>query len=450
MIMVNLTEFFPWTFIMHLARALLSFNVFNALLKPKHNIYSAFLIFNIIAMLYSFITVTFIDYSSSIVEYLTVYCYYILLFAVSFVTFEGTAKRRLLTTIFSFATYIFISVIYSLVYGLFLGFDVAAVAAFEEPLPEMLAQSLFTFSLSFVFATIFSKITKKTTSEYKSKKYYLIYIFPLTHILNVFILFMMLGQYRVNQKAFDSAIQDMTYTSMIFFLICFVIDIAVIFAVDYIEKIEFKNREYEKAAFQNQIDYDRINQIQKEKSALNKIRHDINGIVATAAGFIETGNYEKALSILGNTENQLFETANVYCLNELVNIIISLKMKAAKAAGKELTVSITENSSVKVDDYDMCRLLNNLIDNALNALDGTEIKKADVTLQIAKETISITTENYFIKEAKKKSDNHGFGTKIIADIAKKYNGRYTFRTNGNKYYTETVINNTNTAQFQAR
>lgn len=450
MVMVDLSVFFPWTFIMHLARALLSFNVFNALLKPKHNIYSAFLIFNISAMLYSFITLTFIDYSSGIIEYLTVFGYYVLLFGVSFPIFEGTAKRRLLTTIFSFATYIFISVVYSLVYGLFLGFDVTAVAAFEEPLPEMLAQSLFTFSMSFVFAAIFGRITKKATSEPKSRKYYLIYLFPLTHILNVFILFMMLGQYRQNREMFDPAMQDITYTSMIFFLICFVIDIAVVFAVDYIEKIEHKNREYEKAVFQNQIDYNRIKQMQEEKSDLSKIRHDINGIVATAAGFIETGNYEKALSILGNTENQLFETANVYCLNELVNIIISLKMKAAKAAGKELAVNITENSSVNVDDYDMCRLLNNLIDNALNALDGTEIKKADVTLQIAKETISITTENYFIKEAKKKSDNHGFGTKIIADIAKKYSGKYTFRTNGNKYYTETVINNTNTAQFQAR
>ncbi len=441
MVMVNLLSFFPWTFIMHLARALLSFNVFNSLMKPKHNIYGVFLIFNISAMLYSFLTITYIDYSISIMEYISAFGYYIILFAVSFLTFEGTVKKRLITTVFSFATYTIISLTYSLVYGIFFKFDINTLAAFEEPLIEVLAQSLFTFSMSFVFAAVFSSTGKKEKSEYKTRNYYLIYLFPITHILNIFILFMMLGQYRSNSEKFDPAIQDISLFSMIFFFICFVVDIAVIFAVDYIEKIEYKNREYEKVVFRNRIDYNKIKQMQEEKSELSKIRHDINGLISTVAGFIETGNSEKALSILNNTKDRLFETSNTYCFNELINIIISMKIKSAKADGKELSVNITENNSVNIDDYDLCRLLNNLIDNALNALDTAKIKKAVISLHIDKEVISITTENYFVKSEKKKSENHGFGTKIIADIAKKYGGKYTFRTNGEKYITKTVVDN---------
>ena len=43
MIVVNMTEFFPWAFILHLARALIVFNIVHTMLKDKYNTVVTFL-----------------------------------------------------------------------------------------------------------------------------------------------------------------------------------------------------------------------------------------------------------------------------------------------------------------------------------------------------------------------------------------------------------------------
>ena len=328
--------------------------------------------------------------------------------------------------------------------GLFYGFDLGSVAYSTVPLSDVLTQSLFIFSFSFVFAALFKYITTRRETRYGKSKLFLIYLFPATHIINVMILFMAFKLYDINNTQFDAVALDVGVFGFISFISCFLIDILIIFAINYIEKIQDENLKYEKAVMQNQIDYDRIRQIREEKTAISKIRHDFSGIISTAIGFIELGKYDKALSILSNAGTDVYGTSEKYCFNELINIIVQLKMNSAKQSSTDIKFDIKENGRLNIDDYDICRLLNNLVDNSINAAKLTQENKSFVSIDIERDEVVIRTENKFDKAAKKPKQNdgkHGFGTKIIRDIVKKYGGKYSVEILGDDYVTVTTMKN---------
>ena len=441
---VDLTQFFPWTFILHLARSLLSFNIINSMLKPKKNLPVTFFSFVGITMIYSYLSLIVGNYAVNIVEYIAVFGYYAVIFLITVFMYEGKKSKKLFTMFISLAAYFVTVMLFTMVKGIFYGFDLGSVAYSTVPLSDVLTQSLFIFSFSFVFAALFRFITSRKETQYGKSKLFLIYLFPATHIINVLILFMAFKLYDINSAQFDAVALDVGVFGFISFISCFLIDILIVFAIDYIEKIQDENLKYEKALMQNQIDYDRIRQIQEEKTAINKIRHDFSGIISTAVGFIELKKYDKALSILSNAGTDVFGTSEKYCFNELINIIVQLKTNSAKQSDTDIRFDINENGRLNIDDYDICRLLNNLVDNSISAAKLTEENRSFVYIDIEKDEVVIRTENKFdktVKKPKQKDPKHGFGTKIIRDIAKKYGGKYSVEISDDNYVTVTAMKN---------
>lgn len=444
MTQVDLTHFFPWTFILHLARSLLTFNVINAMLKPKKSLALTFFGFVGVTMLYSYLSLELIDYSVNIMEYLAVIGYYVTVFLLAFFMYGGKTSRKTFSVFISFAAYFVSVMLFTMLEGLFYGFDLGSVSYSTVTVTDVFTQSIFMFSFSFVFAALLKYLTNRKKTRSTESKLFLIYLFPVTHIINVLILFMAFKIYNINRTEFDAVALDMGVFGFISFILCFAIDILIIFAIDYIEKVQEENLKYEKALMQNQIDYNRIRQLKEEKTAISKIRHDFTGIISTAAGFIELGNYEKALSILTNAGSDIFESNEKFCHNELINIILQLKKNTAKQADTELSFDITESSKLNIEDYDTCRLLNNLIDNSINAAQLTSEKKSFVSIAIDRDKVVVKTKNRFnstAKRPKRDESKHGFGTKIIKDIAKKYGGKYSVEISGDDYVTVTTLRN---------
>ena len=395
-------------------------------------------------MLYSYLSLELIDYSVNIMEYLAVIGYYVTVFLLAFFMYGGKTSRKTFSVFISFAAYFVSVMLFTMIEGLFYGFDLGSVSYSTVTVTDVFTQSIFMFSFSFVFAALLKYLTNRKKTRSTESKLFLIYLFPVTHIINVLILFMAFKIYNINRTEFDTVALDMGVFGFISFILCFAIDILIIFAIDYIEKVQEENLKYEKALMQNQIDYNRIRQLKEEKTAIGKIRHDFTGIISTAAGFIELGNYEKALSILTNAGSDIFGSNEKFCHNELINIILQLKKNAAKQADTELSFDITESSKLNIDDYDICRLLNNLIDNSINAAQLTSEKKSFVSIAIDRDEVVVKTKNRFnstAKRPKRDESKHGFGTKIIKDIAKKYGGKYSVEISGDEYVTVTTLRN---------
>ncbi len=122
--------------------------------------------------------------------------------------------------------------------------------------------------------------------------------------------------------------------------------------------------------------------------------------------------------------------------NDTIDAIINCKSADARLGGIDFNYNISLPESFCIDSVDICSVLANQLDNAIEAcerMSDNSPKKIDINIY-QKESfvyfvvINTVAENPFNKNnelvSSKKNDDklHGFGTKIIRDIAKKYNG----------------------------
>lgn len=228
---------------------------------------------------------------------------------------------------------------------------------------------------------------------------------------------------------------------------CLFIDFLLFFFADRFDNAERENIIKSQEIQKLKTDLDYTVMLKEEKQEFRKLKHDFSNLITTAMGFIEIGKYDKALSILKNTNINLTGLAGFsLCSNETVNTVLYIKKQEASKNHIEMKSEIDENCPVNIDDYDLCRLLHNVIDNGLNAVANLNTKREFyINLQINQDDIIIKTENKFNskKSDKKgtKSDTHGNGIKIAKEIAEKYGGKFSIKQSEDTWLVSVFLSN---------
>lgn len=176
---------------------------------------------------------------------------------------------------------------------------------------------------------------------------------------------------------------------------------------------------------------------QKEQSdeTLRRFRHDFKNHTIVLNAMLEHGDPDGArqylTGITGDISGALprFSTGN-----PVVNSLLNVKSGAAAEQGTSILFDgmIPETG---VEPKDMCVLVGNLIDNAVEACaklpEGTErtvrfsatAKNNTLLLRISNPTTGTAVEkNKLPSTTKADKRSHGIGLKNVRDIAKKYNG----------------------------
>lgn len=447
MTIVDLTEFFSWTCLLHLVRALIAFNTSHTILKNKYNTPVTF--FSIVGtcMLYSGITINIPITPGGYVEFTIAIVYYIVIFAVLCFVTKGNSFQKFLATLFSFVNYMLSTLVYSITASLLFGKSAVSILSKREvPILLFFSDILFVFAFSFVLIALIKYIKTKTDKSFNcNKKYIWIFMFPITHIFSSWMMFY--SFFIISDPIYDFRdFNNLDFSVIILTILSLILDFTIIFIADYFEKIEEENITKEHELVKNTMDYHQMLMMKQEKQEFRKIKHDFANIITTAKGFIEIGKPKKALSILSNTNEDLMGFAGFsVCSNETINTVLYIKQQQAEKNNIDLDIEIEESCAVRIDDYDLCRLLHNIIDNALNAVSAlADDRYCKILIEINNEKLTIKTENkYKSSKAKsnKKSDKHGNGTGIIKNIASKYNGKYTYNQINNVWNSETFLNN---------
>ena len=136
-----------------------------------------------------------------------------------------------------------------------------------------------------------------------------------------------------------------------------------------------------------------------------------------------------------------------------IDALIQDKLIYCNSLGIEFTSLVDGDAFKKMDTSDAYFLLINIIDNAIEAVEHIEEKdKRAISLTASQKqgVLVIEETNYFVGDIKFNSDGsikttkpnskyHGYGTKSIAYIAKKYNGNVTYDVNGNIFVLKIVL-----------
>lgn len=211
------------------------------------------------------------------------------------------------------------------------------------------------------------------------------------------------------------------------------------------EKIKAKNEMLE---YQNKLQTEYYEKMLENYDKTAKLRHDINNLVQViniqlSQNTVES--HEKAKEI-ANGISDIMESTKSYkfCNNRIVNAVLFDKTTIAEKDGIKIIDNIILDDNISITDFDICRIFINLLDNSINALKNYNDNDKIIFISCKKDNnnIYIKCENKFSennKKFKKNSELHGYGLKIVKDIAQKYDGDLIIDIQDSTYKTLVVL-----------
>jgi hypothetical protein len=167
----------------------------------------------------------------------------------------------------------------------------------------------------------------------------------------------------------------------------------------------------------------------------------------------QNGNIsENDLSLLEESLN--FFDSSVKTGNVNIDALIQEKLIYCNSIGIEFTSLVDGDAFKEMANSDVYFLLVNIIDNAIEAVEQIQDKeKRTITITASKKqgVLVIEETNYFDGEITFNKDGsikttkvenakyHGYGTKSIAYVAKKYGGKVEYKTDNNIFVLRIVI-----------
>nr|WP_314464337.1 GHKL domain-containing protein [uncultured Clostridium sp.] len=183
----------------------------------------------------------------------------------------------------------------------------------------------------------------------------------------------------------------------------------------------------------NQHDKQYFEESKRQVDRIARINHDIKNHLTYIAFNIENKDYDKAKNYIVELINNTDLKNNFVKLSDnSLNYIINNKLSQAYKKDIKVFSQIEDLKKPYIREYDLCILLCNVLDNAIEAVEEQKEKKifieifnhAGYQIFFIKNTIesSILKDNSSLSTTKNKKWDHGYGFRQINDIINKYHG----------------------------
>lgn len=186
-----------------------------------------------------------------------------------------------------------------------------------------------------------------------------------------------------------------------------------------------------------------IDELEKMIEQWRSYRHDFHNHIEVLYILMEEEKYEEAKQYMTNFHNKVIELQNLFPFKQpAVQALLKAKMVQVEEKGIQLTVKSEEMFIFpQMKSYDIVLILGNLIDNAIDALHGSnqESKQIEISyqkvlniclLEISNNGPQIPSEmkeKIFTKGISTKSEgkHQGMGLPTVREIVESYNGEIT-------------------------
>lgn len=181
--------------------------------------------------------------------------------------------------------------------------------------------------------------------------------------------------------------------------------------------------------------------LRREERQLRTLRHDLRNHLTALRGLVETGEDGKALQYIDQmTDSPALRGGKRLCENDAANAVLSAKAESMGQAGLTADFAISLPKSLPLADADLCALLGNALDNAMEAAKRAEDKTVTLRCRTEKGLFMLRVENAYAGElspdlATTKADKaaHGFGLAGMREIAERLGGSLETRANGGRF-----------------
>ncbi len=178
--------------------------------------------------------------------------------------------------------------------------------------------------------------------------------------------------------------------------------------------------------------------LEKLHSNLRAQRHDYLNHLQVVYGLLELKEYDELKAYLEPVYKDMLKTGKALRTSKpAINALLKAKMD--EAAGKEIDFYIEVKSNLQnlsIEDWELCKVLSNLIDNGMTALsekEGERKIEVDITEDEAFYLFSVSNNGPMIPPGMqdkifqegvttKRGEGHGIGLSIVSNVLKTYKG----------------------------
>ena len=165
---------------------------------------------------------------------------------------------------------------------------------------------------------------------------------------------------------------------------------------------------------------------------------------------LQQGQNQEARQYIEEYVNNSNPVLNSFsCSNKVINSIINLELTKAKIKKIKIDVKVVVPPALPFKDIDLVSLLTNMIDNAIENYHSDD--KEPITVRIMKQNdfirfivsnpVNLDKVNVrSLTKTSKVGRGHGYGTKIIKNIAVAYNGYVDFNIEDKHFICDAVLN----------
>lgn len=169
---------------------------------------------------------------------------------------------------------------------------------------------------------------------------------------------------------------------------------------------------------------------------MRRIRHDMRNHIGNIEGLVRYKEYDQ----LSEYVKSLFDSVNqadeiILLESKAISAVLNRKYHEAKECDIDLKMDIRFDNKVNIKDIDLCIILGNLLDNAIEASMKLDIEERYIRFKLVEspdyvivEVENHTTDDYVFNKNKyvttkvEEKGFHGLGLTNVRQIVNKYNG----------------------------
>ena len=200
-------------------------------------------------------------------------------------------------------------------------------------------------------------------------------------------------------------------------------------------KLIYQSEQLNLSELQNKFLRESAIQMRQSMDRVRALKHELIHHVDALDAIREAGDYTRLQQYLGELRKEKEALPPLhYCANYFINAILSTRFAAAAKDDITVTSQVVLPSEINLPDADICILLCNLLDNALEACKRVSMENRrfiHLESHMEGQLLSVFCENSavypagslnILKTAKPFPEEHGFGINTMKKIALKYEG----------------------------
>ena len=193
-----------------------------------------------------------------------------------------------------------------------------------------------------------------------------------------------------------------------------------------------------------------LEELRASGDAMRKLRHELKNYMFYMQYLIDKKDFDALTQYFRDFYRKEYHNlVEVDSAGGILNAVLHQKLSVAEQYGIQIVDDLQCATPAEIDEQDLCILLSNLLDNAIEACQAIPNAVVTVRMRRVKEYLSLVVsntidrdvlkENPTLSTAKTHREIHGIGLRVIREIVRKYDGSVDFESGGGMFHAKLML-----------